>query len=211
MATRPLPDARATTPGAGDAEMPALHSRAMDNLSFIRDTMERATSFTAVPGWGGVAMGVVALVAAGLARRSADASEWLAIWVVAAALAAGIGAAALVRKARRAEGYVLTRPARRFLLGYLPPIFVGALLTAALSRGTLVGALPGTWLLLYGTGLVTGGVFSVRIVPVMGACFMALGALALFSPEEWGNVWMALGFGILHIVFGLLIARRYGG
>lgn len=193
------------------SEMPALHSRAMDNLSFIRDTMERASSFTAVPGWGGVAMGGTALVAAAIARRATDPGQWLGTWIVAAALAITIGAAALVRKARQAEGYVLTRPARRFLLGYLPPLFVGALLTVVLSRAELVGALPGTWLLLYGTGLVTGGVFSVRVVPVMGACFMALGALALFTREEWGNVWMALGFGVLHVVFGILIARRHGG
>jgi hypothetical protein len=191
--------------------MPALHSRAMDNLSFIRDTMERASSFTAVPGWGGVLMGVTALLAAGVARASSDPGQWLTTWIAAAVLAMAIGAATLVRKARRAEGYVLTRPARRFLLGYLPPLFVGALLTIALSQAGLAGALPGAWLLLYGTGLVTGGVFSVRVVPVMGACFMALGTLALFSPEEWGNVWMALGFGLLHIGFGLVIARKHGG
>jgi len=183
----------------------------MDNLSFIRETMERASSFTAVPGWGGVGMGLTALVAAAISRRSDDTEQWLTTWIAAAAVAIAIGAVALVQKARRAEGYVLTRPARRFLLAYLPPLFVGALLTVALSRGNLVGALPGTWLLLYGTGLVTGGVFSVRVVPLMGACFMALGALALFTPEEWGNVWMALGFGVLHVVFGLLIARRHGG
>ena len=197
--------------GSDGSEMPALHSRAMDDLSFIRDTMERASSFTAVPGGGGVLMGIVALTAAGVARKATDPNEWLAAWIAAAVLAAAIGAMTLVRKARRAEGYVLTRPARRFLLGYLPPLFVGALLTVALSQAGLAGLLPPTWLLLYGTGLVTGGVFSVRVVPVMGACFMVLGGLALFSPEEWGNVWMALGFGLLHIVFGLIIARRHGG
>ena len=198
-------------PRSDDSEMPALHSRAMDNLSFIRDTMERASSFTAVPGWGGVLMGALALGAAAVAQRAAGPGEWLVVWITAAVLASGVGAAALVRKAHRAEGYVLTRPARRFLLGYLPPIFVGLLLTIVLSRAGLAGALPGTWLLLYGTGLVTGGVFSIRVVPIMGACFMALGVLALFSPEEWGNLWMALGFGMLHLGFGLVIARRHGG
>jgi hypothetical protein len=183
----------------------------MDDLSFIRDTMERASSFTAVPGGGGILMGIVALAAAGVARRAGDPNEWLAAWIAAAVLAAAVGAMTLIRKARRAEGYVLTRPARRFLLGYLPPLFVGALLTVALGQAGHAGLLPATWLLLYGTGLVTGGVFSVRVVPVMGACFMVLGGLALFSPEEWGNVWMALGFGGLHIVFGLIIARRHGG
>jgi len=200
-----------TTLGSEGSEIPALHSRAMDNLSFIRDTMERASSFTAVPGWGGVLMGMTALAAAAVARRATGPDEWLTAWIAAAVLAVAVGSVALIRKARRSEGYVLTRPARRFLLGYLPPLFVGALLTIALSNGGVAGLLPATWLLLYGTGLVTGGVFSVRVVPIMGACFMALGALALFTPEEWGNVWMALGFGVLHVVFGLIIAWRHGG
>jgi hypothetical protein len=200
-----------TTLGSEGSEIPALHSRAMDNLSFIRDTMERASSFTAVPGWGGVLMGGTALAAAAVARRAANPDEWLTAWLAAAAIGIAVGAVALIRKARRSEGYVLTQPARRFLLGYLPPVFVGALLTVALFTSGMAGLLPAMWLLMYGTGLVTGGVFSVRVVPIMGACFIVLGALALFSPEEWGNVWMALGFGGLHIVFGSIIAWRHGG
>jgi len=191
-------------------EPPALHARAMDNLSFIRDTMERATAFTAVPGWGGAAMGLTALGAAALAATRPAPSEWLGVWVGEAVLATVIGAAALVRKARSAKTPLLSQPARRFFLSFVPPIVVGALLTAVLYRGGLWQALPGTWLLLYGTGVVTGGAFSVRVVPLMGLCFMATGGAALAFPA-WGTVWMALGFGLLHVVFGVLIARRYGG
>ena len=182
----------------------------MDNLSFIRDTMERATAFTAVPGWGAVAMGVTALAAALVASRQGDPAGWLLVWLGEAAIATVIGAATAVRKARSAQTPVLSRPARRFLLSYLPPIVVGVLLTVVLYQGGLWNALPGTWLLLYGTGVVTGGAFSVRVVPLMGLCFMLTGAAALALPA-WGDAWMALGFGLQHIVFGYIIARRHGG
>lgn len=183
----------------------------MANLSFIRTTMERATSFTAVPGWGGVAMGGTALVAAALAAQQPTSAGWLAVWLGEAVVAAMIGGYAMARKARRAEGTMLSPPARRFLLSYAPPIAVGALLTLVLYRGGLPRALPGMWLLLYGTGVVTGGAFSVRVVPLMGLCFMALGTATIIAPEAWGNWMLALGFGVVHIVFGVIIARRHGG
>lgn len=192
------------------ADAPALHVRAMDDLSFIRRTMERATEFTAVPGWGGVAMGVIALVAAGLAW-SEPAREWLVTWLSASFAALAVGGWSMGRKARRAGTTVFSYSGRRFVLSYVPPILVGALLTVVLVRAGLHAALPGVWLLLYGTGVVTGGAFSVRVVPLMGICFMALGTVALFGPPAWGNWLMAAGFGGLQIVFGLIIARRYGG
>ena len=188
-----------------------LHARAMDDLSFIRRTMEHASAFTAVPGWGGVAMGATALVAAALANRSATPSEWLVPWLVASVVALAIGGWAMARKARRAGTTVFSYSGRRFVLSFLPPLAVGALLTAALARAGLDQALPGTWLLLYGTGVVTGGAFSIRVVPIMGICFALFGVVALFGPPAWGNALMAAGFGGLHIVFGLLIDRRYGG
>ena len=193
------------------AEDPALHARAMDNLSFIRRTMERATAFTAVPGWGGVAMGALALVAAGVAPTQPTPTGWLITWGLTAIAALTLGGWAMAVKARRAGTTVFSYSGRRFVLSYVPPLLVGALLTAALVRAGLYQALPGTWLLLYGTGVVTGGAFSVRVVPLMGLCFMGLGAVALLGPAGWGNPLMAAGFGGLHIVFGLIIAGRYGG
>lgn len=183
----------------------------MDDLSFIRRTMERATAFTAVPGWGGVAMGVIALGAAAFALQRTTPREWLATWLAASVVALAVGGWTMAVKARRAGTQVFSYSGRRFVLSYVPPLAVGVLLTLALVRADLYQALPGTWLLLYGTGVVTGGAYSVRVVPLMGTCFMLLGAVALFGPAAWGDVLMAAGFGGLHIVFGLVIARRYGG
>jgi hypothetical protein len=196
---------------ADRSDPPALHERAMDNLRFIRETMERAASFTAVPGWGGVVMGATALAAAVVASRQASRDAWLAVWIGEAVVAAGVGTVAMVMKSRRASVPLLSKPGKKFALSLSPPILAAVLLTAVLYRAGLAGALPGTWLLLYGTGVVTGGAYSVRVVPVMGACFMVVGAVALFAPAEWGNGLMAVGFGGLQIVFGFIIARRYGG
>lgn len=205
MATvRPLSSRRPPEPVA-------LHDRAMDNLRFIRETMERAGSFTAVSGWGEVAIGLTALVAAWVAQRQASDAAWLAVWSAEALLALGVGAWAVARKARAARMPLLSGPGRKVALALAPALIAGAVLTAVLFDAGLVGALPGTWMLLFGSGIVAAGVYSVRIVPVMGASFMVLGSAALVVPPEWGNALMALGFGGLHILFGSLIARRYGG
>lgn len=188
-----------------------LHDRALDNLQFIRSAMERAGSFTAVPGWGMVVVGVTALMAAWLATRQARDADWLAVWLGEAVIGVVVGGAAMVQKARAANDPLLSGPGRRFGLSFLPPIVVGALLTIVLHRVALFALMPGTWLLLYGTAVATAGAFSVRVVPLMGACFMLLGAVALFAPVNWSPWLMAAGFGGLNIVFGLIIARRYGG
>ncbi len=192
-------------------EPPALGSRAIDNLRFIRETMERASSFTAVPGWGGVAMGVSALAAAALSTRARTPEEWLGVWLAEAFLALGIGVWAITAKARRSNIPLFAGPARRFLLTLSPPLAAGALVTLALQRAGYTAVLPGIWLLLYGTAVVTGGAFAVRIVPVMGVGFMLLGAISFFCPPAWGTAFLAAGFGGLQIVFGALIAKRYGG
>jgi hypothetical protein len=188
-----------------------LHVRAMDNLRFIRQTMESATAFTAVSGWGLVVVGATALAAAVVASRQASSGVWLLTWLGEAVLSFAIAGGATVRKARTSKLPLFSKPGKRFALNFAPPMIVGALLTAVLYRAGLWGAIPGMWLLVYGTGIVTGGAFSVRVVPVMGLCFMAEGAVALFLPAAWRDVLMAGGFGGLHVVFGFLIARRYGG
>jgi hypothetical protein len=189
----------------------ALDAHARDNLRYIRETMERAASFTAVPGWGGVALGITALGAAAVASRQDSAQAWLITWVVEAAVAIGIAGWTTLSKARAAGVPLLSGPGRKFVLSFSPSVFVAALLTVVLYRAGFTGAIAGMWLLLYGAGVMTGGAFSIRIVPLMGLCFLVLGAVALFSPASWGDGFLAAGFGGLHIIFGAVIARRFGG
>jgi hypothetical protein len=188
-----------------------IDSKAEESLRFIRSAMERAGSFTAVPGWGGAAMGATALAAAWLAHRAVTPSAWLAVWLVEGVLACGIGVWAIRAKARRSKTPLFAGATRRFAMTLSPPIVAGAIATMALARDERVGSLPGLWLTLYGAGVVTGGATSVRAVPVLGLLFMATGAAAFFTPPSWGDAWLALGFGVLQIVFGIYIARRHGG
>jgi hypothetical protein len=191
-----------------------LHDRAAEQIRYIRDVMARAGEFTAVPGWGGVAMGVTALAAGAVASRQPSEARWLAVWTVEAVVAVLIGGVATVRKAGKASSgpnALGSGPARRFALAFAPPVIAGAVITALLFRLHAGAALPAVWLLLYGAGVVCGGAFSVKPVPLMGLAFMALGVLAAALPQAWAEWCLLAGFGVLHIVFGLLIARRYGG
>jgi hypothetical protein len=191
-------------------EPPALHERAMDNLRYIRETMERASSFTAISGWGQVAIGVTALIAAAVAHGQ-QIKAWLAIWSGEAVVSLLIAGWSIDRKARASGLPLRTGPGRKVAFSLSPPLFAGALLTIAFYQAELTAYIPGLWLLLYGTGVITGGMFSVPVVPLMGVCFMALGAAALFLPTAFATLFMAAGFGVVHIVFGVVIARRYGG
>jgi hypothetical protein len=189
-----------------------IHAHAMDNIRFIRDTMSRASAFTAVPGWGGVLMGVTAIVTAIVSGPPDQSTRWITVWLVEAVVAAAIALVTMTLKARRTGAPLSTAaPARRFALAYVPPLTAGIVLTPVFATLGLTTRLPGCWLLLYGTAVATGGAFSVRIVPLMGACFMILGAVAFAAPVSWGHWLMAAGFGGLHIGFGLIIARKYGG
>jgi hypothetical protein len=188
-----------------------LHEHAMDNLRYIRRTLERAGEFTAVPGIGGMLMGSTALVAAWIAGPRTSAPRWLAVWLVEAVVALLIGIAAAAHKSKCVRIPLLSGPGRKFVAGFAPAMVTGAVLTLVLFRLGVPGVLPGVWLLLYGTGVLSGGAASVRVVPAMGALFMLAGAVALFLPATSGDLLLAAGFGGLHIVFGTIIAVKYGG
>jgi len=188
-----------------------IQGRAADDLRFIRRAMERSSTFTAVPGYGGAAMGAVGIVAALVASMQPSKERWLATWLVTGALAVMIGMVAIRRKAAHAGVPLSGALARRFALGLAAPLAAGAALTAGLFAAGNWSLMPAAWLLLYGTAVVTGGIVSVPIVPVMGGCFMLLGVVAMATPSAWGDIWLGVGFGAMHMGFGLYIARKHGG
>lgn len=190
----------------------ALHDRAMDNLRFIRETMERSASFTNVSGIGGIGMGMIALIAAAVAANASSDAVWIAAWLgVAAPLGFAVAAVLMARKSRSDGMTLLNGSGRKFAWNLIPPLVVGAVLTVAFVQLGLMELLPGVWLMLYGAAVITGGSYSVRTVPVMGVAFMLTGIAALFAPASWGDAFMAAGFGGLHIVFGAVIWRKHGG
>ena len=183
----------------------------MDNLRYIRRTIEQAGSFTAVPGLGGVLVGCTALAAAWIAGPRTAGIRWLMVWLAEAIVALLIGVVSAAMKSRRAGMPLLSGPGRKFVAGFAPSLIAGVVLSAVLFRAGIGEFLPGVWLLLYGTAVLSGGWASVRVVPMMGACFMAAGTVALFWPGAAGEHVLAAGFGGLHIIFGTVIATRYGG
>jgi hypothetical protein len=193
------------------AELTSFGQHAEENLQFIRRTMERSSTFTAVPGLGGAGMGAIGLAAAILAANQRSADRWLVVWLLAAAVALGIGVTSMWRKAARSGAPLVGAVGRRFALGMAAPLVAGAAITGALWRTGDYAVMAPTWLLLYGAGVVIGGMFSAPVVRAMGVCFMAAGIAAIVTPQAWGNSWLAIGFGGLQIGFGIHIARHHGG
>lgn len=186
-----------------------LHAHAERSLRAIRDVMERATTLTAVPGWGTFSIGLLALAVSVLSHVAGEGAPWLAVWIATATIAFGLGVWTMARRVR-AAGMRLDRGApARFWAGLLPSFAAAACITALLARDASTDRLPTIWLLLYGAGVTTASWGAIRLLRVMGVAFMVAGVLSVFSPSR--DVSMAAGFGALHVVFGYLIARRHGG
>ncbi len=153
-----------------------------------------ASTFTAVPGLGGAGMGAIGLAAAVLAANQSSAERWLVVWLVAAAVALAIGVTSMWRKAARLGAPLAGAVGRRFAISFAAPLVAGAALTWGVWMHDDWALMPPVWLLLYGTGVLAGGVFSVAAVRLLGLAFMALGVAALVTPPAWGNVWLGIGF-----------------
>lgn len=205
-----LQDRKPMSRHGGDPQLPAMDFQAENQIKYIRDVMSRATTFTAVPGKGMILMGIVALIAASIALLSTG-TTWLFAWLGAVLIAPVVGFVALFRKARRTKTSLRSGVGQKFIVSFSSCLLVGLILSVGLWRADQWVMLPGIWMLMYGVGTVTGGALSIRIIPMMGVLFILAGGVALFVPLFWGNLLMAVSFGGFHLVFGVIIARYYGG
>ena len=189
----------------------SIGERAAADLRFIRIAMERSVAFTAVPGIGGAAMGAVGVAAAIAASAQPTPDRWLAVWLGAASVAFAIGLVTIIRKARRFEVSLAGRSAKNFAMALMAPVAGGAGVTIALWSAGAYSAMPSAWLLMYGAGVITGGMFSVPVIRIAGLAFMIFGFAAALSPPAWGNAVLGAGFGAVHLVSGIYIVRNHGG
>lgn len=193
------------------AQPTPLGMSAAENLRYIRDTIEAAHTFTTIPGKGCIAMGIAATTGAALEMVPALAPHWLPIWLIAAVIACTVALFFMEIKARK-QGLSLRRTvALRFFLTLAPAFVAGGILTVALLDSVGRDTIAGIWLLLYGVGIASCGVFSIPVVLIAGFAFMGLGTVTLAAPPEWAPVMLALGFGGIHIALGAIIMRDHGG
>jgi len=188
---------------------PNSQNDAKETLDYIRRTMETASTYTAVSGWGLVISGVVGIVATWLAWLRGIPAD-LRVWIPAAIVSVAAASVANAMKAKKIDVPVWSGVLRRVFWVVIPVLVAGALLTFALEASGAAQLLPGTWLALYGACVAAAGTFSVRAIRWMGVVFLALGAIALVRPEA-GLLMLGIGFGGLHIGAGLDITWRHGG
>lgn len=196
---------------SGDAP-PLSPAEAAEALGAIRQYMDRSTKsahYTAVSGF---IAGAATLVGCAvlLARNGLDVPplvEFAVVWS-AVALVALVGVLwSTLRKARARDEEVLNTPTRMVLGALCPAGFSLLALTVALGAHGRVDLLPGVWLLFYGTGLFSAALFARREFQKIGVTALVLGAAALACPPGWGTLFMGVGFGALHLAYGVTAWR----
>jgi hypothetical protein len=192
----------------------ALHSHALSTLNYIRTSIDAAGTF-AVPGSAGIAMGTAGVAATFLSTIHWLSAYWILIWIVAAVGAAAVGSMRIARQSARGELTLYRGPTRKFIFCLCPALLAGAVLTAVLAQVGEARLIPGTWLLLYGCAVLSTTLMSAastaRLLGTMGGLFILLGVLAFELPERWHNLILGVGFGALHLIFGVLIGRTSRG
>lgn len=193
----------------------------------IQRIMERATLFTLLPGTAALVGGLAVLAGcaasyallqgpdlAAILQLSGTARGGLyAMWIAIAAGSVLLNVILTMRSAAAAGFAAIGRPAQVAAFSLTPSIAVALVMTikvllATAPRAEDVQAIAPIWMMLYGTGVYTAGLFSIRPPRILGLAFIAMGVVALFAFPAWGIAAVALSFGLLHVVFGLYVLQK---
>jgi hypothetical protein len=185
----------------------ALDTHALGTLQYIRASID-AAGLLAVPGSAGIAIGAVGVLAALLVSLKPLAAHWLEIWLIAGFVAIAFGTVLMAHQFVSRGTALYRGPLRRFLMCLCPPLLVGAVLTWQLWLHAQSAMIPGVWLLMYGCAVMAASTLTRRALAVMGALLAVLGVVALQAPVSSQNAMLGVGFGGLHLLFGILIGGR---
>ncbi len=192
---------------------------ALQDLLYIRKTLEAAGQFTAVPGKCLMAAGLIALAGTAFNAYYTQA-PWepgarlplaLDTWGVVLVASLAIVSYGIYRKSQQMETAIQPPLVRKLAWSLSPALFVGAILTNLAVSSHNLSWLPAIWLGCYGAAVTNGGQVSVRPIRYMGVSFLLVAGGAALSPSGMGLTWVAVGFGWLHLVYGAYIAWRYNG
>ena len=160
----------------------------------------------------GIVMGTIGALTAIAVSLPRWASHWLGIWLVAAVIALLLGGAMVARQVAHRGHSRYWGPARKFLLCLCPALLAGAVMTLVLWNAALTAAIPGMWLLLYGCAVLSASSVTsagiAKLICGMGALFVVLGATTFLLPANTHTLMLGVGFGGLHIVFGVRIGNQ---
>lgn len=197
-----------------------------DDLQHIRQMMEQSSRFISLSGLSGVVAGVIALAGAGLAyyfmlQNGIDYTDnvrnlapydllkqlvLMAIGVL--VLALGFGIWFTVRKSKKQGLSIWTSATKHLLLNLFVPLAAGGIFCAALLYHGSVGYVAPATLVFYGLALVNASKYTYSDIQYLGYCEIFLGLVAMFL-IGYGLIFWALGFGVLHIVYGLVMYQKY--
>ncbi len=195
----------------------------LKEVAEIRSMMERSTKFLSLSGLSGIGAGIVALVGWGWAssylksrfpagNEAAVNHEEILVFMLASGLVI-VGALAVAmffswRLARKRGLPIWNITARDVVLALLSPLTSGGVFSLILVRQSLYGLIPSAMLLFYGMALVNAGKYTVHDIRILGLSEVLLGLAAGLLPDLALWFWAA-GFGLLHILYGIVMYLKY--
>ncbi len=202
-----------------------MKEKYIEDLKEIKEIMNRSTRFISLSGLSGVSTGIIALTGAFIAHQSFFKSQDYLVYnavdinrddmihlllMAFATLILSIGSAIFftLRKTRQRNQSLFNQQSKELLINLLIPLITGGLLCLVLLLEGFVGLLPPLTLIFYGLALVNGSKYTLPEIRNLGLIEISIGLLAI-QFIQYGLVFWAFGFGLMQIIYGLIVQKKY--